>query len=115
MLFALLRDRCGLSQTDAADLLNVRLDTVKSWERRTNPNRAPEGVIAALRALYRAMERAADEAVRLHRRSRATEVTLYTGGRRFAEWPGGSGLAVLGMVAARVDVPVTISPDAEAH
>ncbi len=106
-LFALLRDRCGLSHREAAEFLGVRLDTVKSWSSGRNP--CPPGVIEALRSLYRSMDRAASEAVKLHKKQRAGTLQLNTGGKRFAEWPGGSGRALLGIVAALVDEPVEIS------
>ena len=47
--FDLLRATCGLSQREAADMLGVRLDTVKNWSiGRRNP---PEAVLADLAAL----------------------------------------------------------------
>lgn len=49
---------CGLSQQEAADYIDVRLDTVKSWSSgRGNP---PEGVWRTLADLYRRIEDAAD-------------------------------------------------------
>lgn len=49
--FLLLLKRCGLSQHEAADYLNVRLDTVKSWS--TGRNTAKPEILAELRKLYR--------------------------------------------------------------
>lgn len=47
--FELLRHACGLSQREAAELLGVRLDTVKNWSiGRRNP---PEAVLTDLAAL----------------------------------------------------------------
>jgi hypothetical protein len=37
--FALLTQRCGLSQREVAEFLEVRLDTVKSWSAGRNPTR----------------------------------------------------------------------------
>lgn len=59
--YALLLQACGLSHREAADLHGVRLDTVKSWS--SGRNRAPEGVVAELRALHAAIRRAADQAL----------------------------------------------------
>jgi hypothetical protein len=55
--FALLLDRCGLSIGEAAQFLDVRPDTIKSWSsgRRTPP---PDAV-AQLCGLYDRIERAA--------------------------------------------------------
>jgi hypothetical protein len=58
---ALLIDRCGLSQREAAAALGVRIDTVKSWAAGRNPT--PAGVITQLRELYCQIERAAAEAL----------------------------------------------------
>ena len=51
---------CGLSQQEAADFLEVRLDTVKSWS--AGRNAPPRGVWEHLASLYRQMENAADGA-----------------------------------------------------
>lgn len=49
-VYDLLRQRCGLSQQDAANFHKTRIDTIKSWcsDRRT----APPGAIDELRDLY---------------------------------------------------------------
>ncbi|GIQ78260.1 hypothetical protein BraRD5C2_67100 [Bradyrhizobium sp. RD5-C2] len=49
-VYDLLRQRCGLSQQDAANFHNTRIDTIKSWcsDRRT----APAGALDELRDLY---------------------------------------------------------------
>jgi hypothetical protein len=57
--FATLMQRCGLSQREAAELLEVRLDTVKSWSSGRNPVRL--AIINELRELYRKIERAGRE------------------------------------------------------
>jgi len=57
--FAALCGLAGLSQREAADVLTVRIDTIKSW---TSGRRdAPSGAIAHLRELIMMQERAADE------------------------------------------------------
>ncbi len=56
-LFASILHGVGLSQAEAADYLNVSLDTVGSWTRgRRNPN---EGVLAELRHLAQRQQTAA--------------------------------------------------------
>lgn len=57
--FSILRQACGLSQREAAELLGVRLPTVKQWD---TTRQAPDGAIADLRGLYATIRRAADEA-----------------------------------------------------
>jgi len=58
-VYDLLRQRCGLSQADAADFHDTRIDTIKSWcsDRRT----APAGVLDELRDLYADISEAGDE------------------------------------------------------
>ncbi len=51
---------CGLSQQEAADYFDVRLDTVKSWSAGRNP--VPSGIWDMLAALWRRIEDAADNA-----------------------------------------------------
>lgn len=60
--FALLCQRCGLSHREAAEFLNTRLDTARSWS--SGRNRTPPGVIAELRALYAKIEAAAEWSVK---------------------------------------------------
>lgn len=51
---------CGLSQTEAADFLQVSIDTVKSWcSGRANP---PRGVWQMLASLFQQIQDAADGA-----------------------------------------------------
>lgn len=56
--FALLVERCGLSQREAAEFLKVRLDTVKTWY--AGRDAAKPSVLAELRSLYAAIQVAAD-------------------------------------------------------
>lgn len=51
---------CGLSQSEAAELLGVRLDTVKSWS--AGRNAPPEGVWVMLADLFEQIQDAADGA-----------------------------------------------------
>jgi DNA-binding transcriptional regulator YiaG len=59
--FAILVERCGLSQREAAEFLRVRLDTVKSWC--TGRNVAKPAVLAELRGLHADIQAAADTLV----------------------------------------------------
>ena len=52
--FPALRVAAGLSQQDAADLLGVRLDTVKQWS--SGRRSAPPNVLSRLKALLAAQE-----------------------------------------------------------
>jgi hypothetical protein len=60
--FSLLSQICGLSHREAAQLLNVRLDTVKSWS--TGRNRVPNAVLAELAELAARIETAATETLK---------------------------------------------------
>lgn len=51
---------CGLSQTEAADFLGVRLDTIKSWS--AGRRRVPVGAWKMLAGLYEQIQDAADGA-----------------------------------------------------
>jgi hypothetical protein len=62
-LFAMLAQVCGLSQREAADVLRVRLDTVKSWAAGRRP--APPKALDELVALASRIETAATEALAL--------------------------------------------------
>jgi len=56
-MFSALSSRAGLTQTEAARMLDARLDSVKSWwSGRRNPS---DGVIAELTKLNQEIERAA--------------------------------------------------------
>lgn len=60
-LFSLLVQVCGLSHREAAELLKVRHDTVKSWS--AGRNRTPDAVLEELVALAARIEKAATEAL----------------------------------------------------
>ena len=57
--FAVLAERCGLSQREAAEFLKVRIDTIKSWC--AGRNVAKPTVLAELRGLYASIQAAADK------------------------------------------------------
>ena len=66
-VYDLMRQCCGLSQTEAAEFQNVRLDTVKSWCSGRRP--APARAVAELRDLYRRIfEAGTSYAAQLERR-----------------------------------------------
>jgi hypothetical protein len=58
-VYDLLRVACGLSQQEAADFHEVRLDSIKSWC--SDRRRAPVLVVAQLQVLMRNIERAGEE------------------------------------------------------
>jgi hypothetical protein len=64
--FAVLAERCGLSQREAAEFLKVRLDTIKSWC--AGRNVAKPAVLAELRVLYAGIQAAAEEIARQNER-----------------------------------------------
>src|SRR5262249_48206923 len=64
--FAVLAERCGLSQREAAEFLKVRIDTVKSWC--AGRNVAKPAVLAELRGLYASIQAAADQLAQDNRR-----------------------------------------------
>ncbi|MEY9674567.1 helix-turn-helix domain-containing protein [Bradyrhizobium elkanii] len=57
-IYDLMRQRCGLSQTEAAEFQDVRLDTVKSWCSGRRP--APQKAVDELRDLYRRIHEAGE-------------------------------------------------------
>lgn len=56
-LYALLRDRCGLSLSEAAEFHQVRLNTLNKWS--SGARNAPDGALDELRELYERIEKAA--------------------------------------------------------
>jgi hypothetical protein len=73
--YNLLRDFCGLSQQDAADFHDTRLDSVKSWcsDRRL----APQGAVNELQQLARQISAAGDAyAVELAKLARGETVMI---------------------------------------
>lgn len=67
--YALLLQACGLSQREAADLHDVRLDTVKSWA--AGRREAPPAAIGELRALWWRIRSTANKAIEAIRARRA--------------------------------------------
>lgn len=59
-LFSAILENLGLSQSEAAEYLGVRLDTVKSWS--SGRNRVRQTVLAELHALAEKQQSAADAA-----------------------------------------------------
>lgn len=59
-LFAEILRGCGLSQKEAADFLDARIDTVKSWG--SGRNAVPAGVLNEMHALTEKQEAAATQA-----------------------------------------------------
>lgn len=115
--YALLLDRCGLSHREAAAIHGVRLDTVASWS--AGRRGTPAGAISELRALYRQIEAAADRAVTgikalpADTAPDAIEIGLAADDHEAQRlgWPCvGAHAAMLGIVAARLDLPVVVVP-----
>lgn len=112
--YRLLLSRVGLSQADAATLHQVRLDTIKSWC--AGRARAPVGVIAELRTLYKRQKKAAAEALQMvAERPEVSQIELgYAVDDHEAEgmgWPcAAAQWATLGMVVAACDRSVSLVP-----
>ena len=114
--YALILARCGLSHREAANVHNVRLDTVKSWA--TGRNNAPAGAINELRTRHAQIERAAGEGIAQiailtdsHGQPDAARLTLSNSDAdaQTRGWPCvGAHAAVLGLIAARAAVPVEV-------
>ncbi len=96
-------------------MLGVRIDTVKSWC--VGRNRTPPGVIEELRALYRRIEVAADEALGVFAREGGGVDVIEIGvAATDAEAQAlgcpcvGAHEALIGLIAARARVPVRVVP-----
>ncbi|QKV17842.1 helix-turn-helix domain-containing protein [Oricola thermophila] len=82
--FAQMLSICGLSQSEAADFLNVPLNTIKKWgQGRNDP---PLGVIKELADLYDLMDEAAEAALDLIRKHAADEIEMAYSGEH-GRWP----------------------------
>lgn len=104
-LFAASLKVCGLSHSEAADYLSVRLDTVKSWS--AGRNSVPDGVWDQMRELYSMQIEAAEHAIGLIDESGADFVSPNTDGPRKKDWPSdGAHMAALAHVALSVDLPI---------
>ena len=111
--FAMIAQRCGLSLREAADFLDVRLDTVKSWSSGRNP--AAAGAIAELRALYAQIERAAGEGLAQIAKMKPETAELGLAksdaeAKRLGFPCIGAHGAALGIIAAKAGIPVSIVP-----
>ena len=108
--YDLLRQRCGLSQQEAADFHQARLDTVKSWC--SGRRAAPDGAIDELQQLYGRIRQMASQ-LALSARNRPAppgeETILTIPAPRTAEdakqvgWPAlGACLAAAGLAIAEL-------------
>ena len=104
-LFAAALKLVGLSHAEAAEFLDARIDTVKSWS--ADRNRVPLGVWTELRALYAQQVTATESALDLIDEKEPDELALNTSGPRSKEWPSpGAHMATLAAVALSVDIPI---------
>jgi hypothetical protein len=113
-VYNLLRETCGISQTEAADVHSTRLDTVKSWCSGRRP--VPSGVIDQLGEIARDIHQAATEfAGKLKRGTEKSGSNTFTIGlpkdETDARWCGfpclGAHLRTIGLTIAQ------LPPDAE--
>jgi hypothetical protein len=119
-VYDLLRVRCGLSQQEAAEFHDVRLDTIKSWS--AGRNEANPRVLAELRGLYQKIIHASGQlGARIDALkgdpSSTTEVTLgtaesETAARKLGFPCMGAHAAALGLAIATLgdDVAVALVP-----
>jgi hypothetical protein len=105
-LFASILAGLGLSQSEAAAYLKVRLDTVKSWG--AGRNRAPDGVWEQLHALADRQDEMAEQIfVAWREAGEPDEIEAASS----AEWPSeGAWLAVLRRAWELIGPDVTIQP-----
>src|SRR5258708_36259129 len=113
-LYNLLRQRCGLSQREAADFNGVALRTAEDWCSGTRRN-APQGAINELRGLYARIEAAVASAIAEIRQQKPEQIELGLAKTdKEAKSLGlpciGAHAALLAIVAARLDMPVAIVP-----
>ena len=112
--YDLIRQRCGLSQKEAAAFHDARRDTVNSWC--SGRRSAPPGAIAELRALYGAIEKAAAETLTSILAAEGLDrvelgIASDDHEARSLGWPCvGAQAAVLGLVVARSKRPIAIVP-----
>lgn len=116
--FALIRERCGLSLAEAADFLDVSADSIRSWS--SGRRSAPQGAIDEMRALYRAIEDAAAKNLIVigdlladNEPPGRIELGLAKSNaeaKRLGLPCIGAHAAMLGLVAARLALPVSVVP-----
>lgn len=110
-IFSMLAHVCGLSHREAADHLDVRLDTIKSWSSGRNPT--PPGALSQLAALADRIDSAADHIVEtamaqtegMDRGDGLIQIGLATDDTEARDlgWPCvGAHRAALGLAAARL-------------
>lgn len=110
-LYALLRERCGLSLREAANFHDVAMNTVESWSSGRRP--APDGVVSELRRLYAKIEDAAYQEIA--DKEGAVDLILASDDTEAASlgWPCvGAHAAMLGIAAALTHKKVTIAQSA---
>ena len=113
-LYGLLRERCGLSLREASTFHDVPIDTVTSWS--SGRRRAPDGVIAELRALYAKIETAADNLIAWVEELGSDEeielgIASDDADARSRGWPCvGAHAAYVGIAAASLDNRLIIAP-----
>ncbi|MDP9195226.1 MAG: hypothetical protein M3O22_00380 [Pseudomonadota bacterium] len=66
-VFQILLQSCGLSHREAAEFLDVRPDTIKSWS--SGRRAVPEGAVNQILTLLKAQAKAAQETVRVIQRN----------------------------------------------
>jgi len=108
-VYNLLREACGISQTEAAEFVHrTRLDSVKSWcsDRRT----APQGVINDLRKLAREIQNAGANYAELLKRT--NEDNLYIIGLPSDEQDArGCGFPSIGAQMRAIAIAISQLPD----
>lgn len=118
-LYALLRDRCGLSIREAAAFHDVPVNTVTKWS--SGDRNAPPGVIAELRDLYAVIEKIADQAIAAINQAEEAQgsppETIELGlasddyeARQLGVPCVGAHAAAIGLVAISIDDPVVVVP-----
>lgn len=118
-LYAMLRERCGLSIREAAAFHDVPVNTVTKWS--SGARTAPPGVIAELRSLYETIEDVADRAVAGIDEAKEAQgsppETIELGlasddyeAQQLGLPSAGAHAAAVGLVAISIDDPVVIVP-----
>ena len=115
--FKALKSATGMGHEEIAEFLAVRLDTVKAWSR--GRRGCPETVIEQMKTLYRQLEAAAGHQAAMirelttERPGAAIEIGIASDDHeaRSLGLPGvGAHRTMIGMIIARLDVPVRVVP-----
>lgn len=92
---------CGLSQTEAAEFLDVRPDTIKSWCADRNP--VPKAIWQELGDLYATMITASETALELIEEKQPDEIEISYSGEH-GKWPSvRCAMTVEAMIRLQVD------------